>query len=402
MRINLRFDRLLALILLLCASLAAAAAPPAPTTQVELEVFVREGCRHCEEADRFLADLSRERTDLVIIKRDIRKDPGARERLIELASDHAIQTPGVPAFYLRDELIVGFGGDATTGARIRSLLDQAYSPSRPAESASGQCAIEETASCSPDRPTAEAEIATVEIPFLGTRLNIDELGLPLFSFLLGLLDGFNPCSMWVLIFMISMLAGLKDLAKMLAIAGTFVAVEGIAYFAFMAAWLNLFLVIGISRPSEIILGLIAGIAGMINVKDFWAFGRGISLSIPESAKPGLYARIRAILQAENMTAALAGTVVLAVLVQIVEIMCTSGFPALFTRILTMRHLEGWSYYGYLLIYNIAYMLDDMIVLAVGVITLSRRRLQEKEGRWLKLMSGVVMLGLAVYLIAAPG
>jgi hypothetical protein len=239
------------------------------------------------------------------------------------------------------------------------------------------------------------------VPFFGLRLDVDALGLPLFTFLLGLLDGLNPCSMWVLIFMISLLTSLRDRARMLAICGVFVAVEGIAYFAFMAAWLNLFLLIGISRLSEIVLGVIAGVAGAINVKDFVAFGRGVSLSIPPSAKPGIYARVRAILHAPNLTAALAATVVLAVLVQVVEFMCTSGFPALYTRILTLRRLEGWDYYAYLLLYNAAYMLDDVIVLAIGVVTLSQRRLQEKEGRWLKLLSGVVMLGLAVYLIALP-
>jgi hypothetical protein len=127
----------------------------------------------------------------------------------------------------------------------------------------------------------------------------------------------------------------------------------------------------------------------------------VSLSIPQSAKPGIYARVRGILQAENLTAALIGTVVLAVLVQVIEFMCTSGFPALYTRILTLRKLPGWEYYGYLLLYNVAYMLDDVIVLGIGVVTLSIRKLQEREGRWLKLGSGVVMLGLAVYLLAAP-
>jgi hypothetical protein len=387
---------------LLWAALALSAeAPGAGAAASDIEVFVRAGCAHCDEAERFLDELTRERAGLKILKRDIRQDPAALERLQDLAAAHGIQTPGVPAFYLRGELIVGYAGASATGAHLRALLDRARPPGDAPAAAAGACPLEETALCGPGRPAAQAGVGAVEIPFLGTRLNVDELGLPLFTFLLGLLDGFNPCSMWVLIFMISMLASLKDRVKMLVIAGTFVAVEGIAYFAFMAAWLKLFLLVGISRASEIILGVIAGVAGAINVKDFWAFGRGISLSIPEAAKPGIYARVRAILHAEDLTAAVAGTVVLAVLVQIVEFMCTSGFPALYTRILTMRHLEGWSYYGYLLIYNVAYMLDDMIVLAIGVVTLSQRRLQEKEGRWLKLVSGVAMLGLAVYLIALP-
>jgi hypothetical protein len=233
------------------------------------------------------------------------------------------------------------------------------------------------------------------------RLTVEDLGLPLSTVVIGILDGFNPCSMWVLILMISMLATLKDRKRMLLVAGTFVAVEGLAYFAFMAAWLNLFLFIGISRISEIILGAIAGLAGIVNIKDYWAYGRGVSLSIPAAAKPGLYARMRRILQAEDALGAVLGAVVLAILVQMVELLCTSGFPALYTRILTLQRLDPASYYAYLLLYNLFYMLDDVIVLGVGAITLSQRRLQEREGKWLKLLSGLVMLGLGAYLIAAP-
>jgi hypothetical protein len=201
--------------------------------------------------------------------------------------------------------------------------------------------------------------------------------------------------------MISLLASMKNRLRMLAIAGTFIAVEGIAYFVFMAAWLNLFLLIGLSRISEIVIAIIALLAGIINLKDIRIYGRVISLSIPDAAKPGIYTRIRGILQAQNLTGALIGAVILAILVQIVEFMCTSGFPALYTRILTLQHLSSLGYYGYLLLYNLAYMFDDIVVLAIGVITLSQRRLQEKEGRWLKLISGLVMIGLGVYLIIYP-
>jgi hypothetical protein len=201
--------------------------------------------------------------------------------------------------------------------------------------------------------------------------------------------------------MLSMLAGLRDRKKMLIIAGVFVAVQGIAYFAFMAAWLNVFLFVGLSRASEVILGGIACVAGALNLKDFWAFGRGISLSIPTAAKPGLYAKLRRILQAESLSAAVCGTIVLALLVQVVEFLCTTGFPALYTRILTLRQLDSGTYYGYLLLYNFVYMLDDLLLLTIGVVTLSQRRLQEKEGKWLKLLSGVVMVILGLYLFSSP-
>ena len=109
--------------------------------------------------------------------------------------------------------------------------------------------------------------------------------------------------------------------------------------------------------------------------------------------------MRGILHAPTYTAAIAGTIVLGLLVQVVEFMCTSGFPALFTRILTLHQLDTASYYGYLLLYNAAYMVDDIIVLSIGVTLLSRHRLNKQEGRILKLLAGVVMIGLGIYLLA---
>jgi hypothetical protein len=155
-----------------------------------------------------------------------------------------------------------------------------------------------------------------------------------------------------------------------------------------------------ARWVTLLVAAIAILAGLINLKDVVALGRGISLSIPASAKPGIYHRMRGLLHAPTIGAAIVGAAVLAVLVQIVEFMCTSGFPALFTRILTLHELPPASYYGYMLLYIAAYMIDDIVVLTIGVVMLSRHRLQENEGRVLKLISGVVMVGLGIYLIFA--
>ncbi len=378
--------------------LGSAAVEPA-SEQPDIEVFVRQGCPHCTEAKRFLEDLQRDRPSLRIVLRDLEQDKTALRQLQELAARHGVQILGVPAFHLRGTLIIGYSDAESTDARITALLDQSL-PEITGGLAQGACRPETDSSCidtarPPPRPSD-----SIETPWFG-RLSAGELGLPLFTIVIGLLDGFNPCSMWVLLFMLSLLAGLANRPKMLLIAGTFVAVEGIAYFAFMAAWLNMFLLIGLSRITELILGSIAGLVGVINIKDFWAFQRGISLSIPDAAKPGLYARMRRIIQAENIIAALLGTVMLAVLVQTIELLCTAGLPALYTRILTMRQLDRWAYYGYLALYNMAYMLDDVLVLAIGVITMSHYRLQEREGRWLKLISGLVMVGLGAVLLLQP-
>ncbi len=371
----------------------------APVPPAGIEVFIREGCPHCAAAKLFLEDLQRERPELRIVLHDVGEDAAALARLKDLAARHGVQTLGVPAFYLRGELIIGYAGAGTTGARLRALLDR---PSSRVEGAApeGACLPEATTPCGQEPAGLVADSETIDTPFFG-RLSVRELGLPAFTVALGLLDGFNPCAMWVLLFLLSLLVNLQDRFKMTVIAGTFVAVSGLVYFAFMAAWLNVFLLIGLSRATQVVLGGIAGLVGMINVKEFFAFGRGVSLTIPDATKPGLYAQVRRVLQAENLTGSLVGVIVLAVLVNAIELLCTAGFPAVYTQVLMLRQLPWWEYYGYLGLYNVAYMLDDALMVTVAVVTLGRHKLQEREGRWLKLVSGMVMLGLGAVLIAKP-
>ncbi len=343
----------------------------------DLEVFVRAGCPHCEAAKVFLDVLRRERPSLRIAIYDVAENSAARQRLATLAGERGLDNFGVPSFLIGTELIVGFLSADTTGVEIRARLDRLNRDTTP-------------------HPAVEG----IQTTWFG-ELRVRNLGLPLFTIVIGLLDGFNPCAMWVLLFLLSLLVNLQDRRKMALIAGTFVLVSGLMYFAFMAAWLNMFLLFGLSRPIQIGLGGIALLVGAVNVKDFFALHRGISLSIPESAKPGLYARIRGILQAEHLSGAMAGIVVLAGLVNLIELLCTAGFPALYTQILTLQQIPSWEYYGYLGLYNLAYIFDDSLMVIIAVTTLSRRKLQERAGRWLKLGSGIVMAGLGGILLVRP-
>jgi glutaredoxin len=344
---------------------------PAP----DIEVFVRSGCPHCEAAKDLLDHLQREQPSLHIVFHDLAQDSSALQRLKALAEAREIATIGVPTFLIGDRLIVGFLSADTTGADIRAQLDRrAQRTARPPES--------------------------INTSWFG-ELRVTDLGLPLFTIIIGLLDGFNPCAMWVLLFLLSLLVNLQDRRKMAILAGTFVFVSGLVYFAFMAAWLNIFLLIGLSRAVQVGLGGIALFVGAVNVKDFFAWRRGITLSIPESAKPGLYARVRAILHAETLTGALAGVVILAGLVNMIELLCTAGFPALYTQMLSLQGLPRWEYYGYLGLYNVAYVFDDSLMVMTAVITLSQRRLQERAGQWLKLGSGAVMASLGLVLLLKP-
>lgn len=257
----------------------------------------------------------------------------------------------------------------------------------------------------PIPPGGERESQTlveeeIELPVFGI-VSARKLGMPVFTITIGLVDGFNPCAMWVLLFLLSLLVNLKSRLKMFAIASIFVLISGIAYFAFMAAWLNVFLFIGYLRAVQVVLGIVSVAIGGIHIKDFFAPKRGISLSIPESAKPSIYRRVRKILSAETLWAALLGATVLAILVNVVELLCTAGLPALYTKVLTMQGYPQWMNYLYLALYNIAYVFDDSVMIIIAVITLGKRKLQEKEGRWLKLISGLLILTLGILMIFKP-
>lgn len=407
------------------------------------DVYTRHTCSRCSDAKVFLEGLKKRWPAIRFRIFEIATDPIARQRWQNLCSGSG-SVPGLPVIDFGGHVIIGYQGDDLTGKEWETLIERKskidwefdtpkpeipdevlrwiapsqaiigamqWSPDDATQGAfdsadpwqlpeeatqadTGQADLESE----PTTPSASDE--TIDVPVFG-RLRVNDLGMPLFSFLVGLVDGFNPCAMWILVFLLSVLVNIKDRKKILLIAGTFVVVSGMAYYAFMAAWLNLFLLIGIARPVQIALGVLALLIGIVNVKDFFAFKKGVSLSIPESSKPGLYRRVRRIVEAKYLTVAIGGAIALAVVVNMVELLCTAGLPALYTQILTLQQLPPrWNYF-YLGIYILAYMLDDAVLVAIVVATLSHRKLQEREGRWLKLFSGIVILLLGAAMIVRP-
>ena len=368
---------LLAIFWCMCAGTAAAASTPdgttGATTAPELQVFVREGCPHCAAAKVFLAQLARERPGLRIVYHRVDEDAQARDELVAVSRAAGAWPPGVPTFVVDGRVLVGFDDDAHTGRALRQLLDAAQ------------------VSPPPDQ---------VEGTLFGT-LSASQLGLPLFTILLGLLDGFNPCAMWILLFLLSLLVRLHDRRRMALIAGTFVLVSGAVYYAFMAAWLNVFLAVGLSQPVRWMLGVVALLIGALNVKDFVAWGQGPTLQIPSGAKPGLYARARRIVQSPTLTGSLLAVAALAVVVNFVELLCTAGLPALYTAVLARQELAPAAHYAYLGLYILGYIADDALMVTVAVVALGSHKLTESTGRWLKLLSGLVMVGLGAVLLLKP-
>lgn len=365
------------LVLFLLASSVAFAETPAQAHAAVLDVYVSDSCPHCAAAKEYLPTLVALFPQLDVQIHSLEQDRSARARLEDLSRRAGIWPPGVPTFVINDRLSVGFGG-AQGEADLQAFVQRGLLGAG----------------------TRQPNASEVDAGWLGT-LSVDRLGLPLFTVALGLLDGFNPCAMWVLLFLLSMLIHLKDRSRMALIASVFVVVSGLVYYAFMAAWLNLFLAIGLSEAVRLALAGIALFIGLVNLKDFVALGRGLSLSIPESAKPGLYARVRAVLNARSLWISLISVSALAVVVNFIEALCTAGIPAIYTAVLTQQELSPGLHYSYLALYIAAYMADDTLMVAAAVFALNSRKLSEKSGRLLKLLSGLIMLALGLVMLFKP-
>jgi len=350
--------------------------PADTSTPDELHVFVREGCPHCASAKEFLAALGPEDLRGVrVVLRDVSQDEQARSDLERLSKAVGAWPPGVPTFLFKGTVLVGFDDSEHTGRALLQLIQQDGA-----------------------RPAVRDQVETQ----LFGPLNVNRLGMPLFTLALGLLDGFNPCATWVLLFLLSLLVRLRDRRRMAVVAGTFVLASGAVYYAFMAAWLNFFVVLGLSSTLRVVLGTVALLIGLLNVKDFFAFGRGPSFSIPDSAKPGLYERMRRVMAAPTLGLSLVSVITLAVLVNFVELLCTAGFPAIYTAVLTQHEPTAAGRYAYLGLYIVGYMADDALMVGLAVSALSRRKLSERAGRVLKLLAGSVMLLLGLVLLLRPG
>ena len=339
--------------------------------------FYKVGCPHCARAEGFLNVLQAKHPDLQVSRYDVTDSDKGLPLFLEFNEQFNIEQPGVPFMVLCGGYIIGYDSDATTGQQIERALGLIDGVPQP-----------------------PAEEETYTLPLLG-EIDVEQYGLPLLTIAIGLIDGFNPCAMWVLLFLLSLLINLKQRTRIIIVAGTFVLISGLVYFAFMAAWLNLFLIIGFSRILQLIVGVSALGIGSIHIKDYFAYKKGISLSIPESSKPGLYARMRGVIYAENLWASLIAVTILAILVNMVELLCTAGLPAVYTHILTSQQLPVAQYYAYLVLYNLAYIFDDALMVSIVVFTLSRTKIQETTGRILKLISGLVIVVLGVALLFFP-
>ena len=398
-----RWHGLLICSCLLLASLYSLQMPVAQADEesasVSVYLFWVSGCPHCQREIKYLQRLQQElpATDLQLF--EITADGDGRSLFLDVVRVLGITEPSVPLTIIGNHIWMGYAADMSTGQQMRDRIEACLEMACP-DAVAGLIAP----AASETSPLPESVRAPVpekmQIPLLGD-ISPRDLSLPVLTIILGALDGFNPCAMWTLVFLIGLLLGMKDTMRMWMLGGAFIIGSAAVYFVFLAAWLNLLLFLGSLLIIRVIIGLVALSGGFYYLREYFLNKDAVCPVTASEKRQRVFQRLKTLAQERNFLLALTGIMLLAFIVNLVELVCSAGIPAVYTQILVMHGLPTWKYYGYLLLYVLVFMADDMLVFASAMLTLQMTGLTKNYSRYSHLIGGVLLLIIGALMLLRP-
>lgn len=375
-------------------------------------LFWRTGCPYCEDARAYLRTLKREIPDLTVTELEVSGSEANREIFIVLNMAMEIERPAVPLVVVGGRAIVGYLDDRTTGAAIReavlrcraeacpNIMGPLLAAVMPVRGTAGTAGDDTAPDDSGTPAVAPTLPETITLPLIGA-VPTGALSLPALTVLLGAVDGFNPCAMWVLVFLIGLLVGLKDHRRMWLLGGAFLLASAAVYFLFMAAWLNVLLFLGALLWIRLAVGLLALGGGAFYLREFVVSSDAVCKVAPPERRRRIMDGLKRAVREQRLPLALIGVVVLAFAVNLIELLCSAGIPAVYTQVLAMTPLPAWQYSSYLLLYIAVFLLDDLVVFATAMATLQVTGLTAKYSRYSHLIGGVVLCAIGALLLLRP-
>ncbi len=418
-------------------ALTVSGAGAAPSQQeaepVALYFFWGDGCPVCADQKPFLEQLDARYPNLEVRSYEIYYDEENRELFLEMAAALGFEARAVPTTIVGEQVWIGYTEeyvapeieaavaacsasgcpDAGAGLADASATPTPVPPTATpmptveiCSTAIDDCAEEEglplpedpSGNGSQAPPAAEAFIT---IPLLG-RVDLGARSLWVSTALIGFVDGFNPCSIWVLSVLIALTLRTRSRKKILIIGLTFITITALVYVLFIAGLFTVLTFVSFMGWIQVAVSLLALFFALINIKDYLWYKEGLSFTIDDAKKPGLYQRMRRVLQAgDSLKALVVATMGLALGVSLVEFSCTAGFPVLWSNLVAAQNVTPLTFGLLLLLYMVIYQLDELAIFMVAVVTLRASKLEEKHGRILKLISGILMFALAAVMLIDP-
>ena len=342
--------------------------------KMNLYLFYGQECPHCEEERAWLNQIKDKYADyLNIYYFEVWHDSSNVRIMNKVKREFDVNRDGVPLTILGDYYYMGYS--KAIASRIESKIK-------------GYAELKE-------------EDKEVDIPIIG-KVNIKEVSIPLVAVILGFIDGFNPCAMWILLFLINLLFGMNDKKKAWILGITFLLISGLVYFLSMLG-INFVLGVATINWMKILIAIFILIAGFMNLRKYLKIRKeeaGCNV-VDDKKRKKLITKMRNIIKSKSFGLAFVGIIVLAATVNLIEMACSLGFPVVFNELLTVNNVTGFTKIIYLLIYIFFYMIDDMVVFAISMFTLEATGITNKYNKLCTLISAIIMIIMGILLIVKP-
>ena len=344
--------------------------------KINLYLFHSDSCSHCAKEKSFLKSIEDKYPNLNIYMFEVSKNSENYSLMKSVKALFKESSTGVPFTVVGEETFLGY--NSFVGEQIEKTVQEYLE-------------IDEK---------TEKEKNTFNLPLIG-EIDAKDASIPVIAIVLGLIDGFNPCAMWVLLFLINMFFGMKNKKKMFILGYTFLLTSGLVYFLSMLG-ISFILDLTAIKSLQVLIAIVAIVAGILNIKkSIMTKNESGCHVVDDKKRKKVLKKTNKIINEKNILLAIVGVVALAVSVNIVELACSLGFPAIFSEILALNNIQGGLRIIYLLLYVLFYLLDDLVVFTLAVCTLTISTRSTKYTKYVNLVAGIIMLLMGILLIVKP-
>lgn len=398
-----KYIKILTILLLLITSIIQVKADEEKNL-VNIYFFHSNTCSHCKAERELLTELEKKYNNIKIYTYEISEEENIK-LLNEVSELYDTNVSGTPFTIIGDKYFKGYNHDNTKPTFIATI--EYYSNNGYKDRVGEHIGIKElpTYEIKEDQVDINdyiAEYTSHKISIFGKTIELKSLTLPVIAILIGLVDGFNPCAMWVLLFLISMLLGMKNRKKMWILGLTFLGTSALIYLLFMIAWLNAATLLLTINWVRLIIGLIAIVGSIINLTSYFKHRKDNGCDVVSDNKRNkIFDKIKKFTHEKNFFLAIIGCMTLAISVNIIELACSAGLPVMFTQILSMNNLNILEYIIYIALYMLFFLLDDLIVFFIAMRTMELTGFSTKYGKLAKLIGGILLLLIGILMIFKP-
>lgn len=372
---------------------------------VNIYLFHSYTCKHCKEEIKLLDELEKEYDNIKVYKYEVNEN-GNGELLKNISEIMGSKVTGTPYTIIGNKVFSGYDYENSKG-RFKGAIE--YYSKYGYEDKVGEYISSiplpsyEVKNTDPDVDEYINDYISykVKLPLIG-EVKLKNLTLPLVTVVIGLADGFNPCAMWVLLFLISMLIGMKDKKRMWILGSTFLLTSALIYLIFMMSWLNLANLLISVVWVRVIIAIVSLVGGIINLRGYIKHRKVSGCDVVDDKKRNkIITRIKKFTTEKNFWLAILGVIVLAISVNVVELACSAGLPVMFIEILSLNNLTAIEEIIYIVLYMLFFLLDDFVVFVIAMTTLSLTGVSSKYGNLSKLIGGILMLLIGLLLMFKP-